>query len=989
MTVVVDRSVRVVLSAAIADFDRAMQQAATAADQVRKSVEGVDEAQKKVRASQGQAWADVSTTMVKAGAAGTALVGIIAKSGIEYNTLQQRSRAALTTILQGSEAANAQMDKLDAFARTSPFAKQVFIEAQQQMLGFGIETQKVIPYLSAIQDTTAAVGGNNVMIAELSRIMSQISATAKITATDLREFGNRGVDAATIIGSRMGMTGAEIRESITAGTLDAQEALDALAAGMTERFGGAAAGVKDTFEGAMDRVKAAWRDLTATILSGAVDPQGGGWLIDLTNQAADFMRILEDLPDGVLSTGTAIAGITSVSLLATGGLMKLTTETVKTRAAFAALRTEAPLLSGAIGKITTAAKFATAALVAIEVVKIFAGMHEGAQRDADEMVTLLDQIATGAATIDDAFRSVDGKALADDLLGAVETVYDLDSALNALSRSWMYGSDGKMFLWDTEMSVALDTFKQIDEALTAMPVDEAAAAFSRMWDEMAGRGMSAEEILGHFPEFAKEAEQALAELSNELGGPVYNTADAVAELMSGKLPAGLVATADGFMTVRQAAESGVEVYGTGAETVARYAEEIRLAALDAELGATGWTRYGQAVKTGSEDAVDAYLNYVSQVGSGSAGFIDITGALDATIQKEKDAAQAAADASKSKQDSWEDFYDGVSFTLEGYLESLEEQVAAQEEWETNMLLLTGRASQGLLDYLAQLGPEGAPLVAALVDASEEEMARMEAGFREGGEEATDAFGEALINAEHVWAALAAVAGDAAVEAARQEFAEGKKTLQEIVEAYDLSFIIDADTTRAIDKARIAAQRIREMRPTMTVDVYQNVRRLTLGQTEAATGGRIGDLPVRGLAGGGRATDTMPILTTDFSGKVTGPGTTTSDEALLTALSREEFVLRAWAAQKIGYDNLYYMNRTGQLPERLANGGRPTAERWQASQQHRIAAPSIDTSAIADAARQGTREGLSTARFVMDGKIIDVRVETALSDHDFRSAVMQR
>src|SRR5690606_1224418 len=83
------------------------------------------------------------------------------KSGISYNALQQSSRAALTTILGSAQAANAQMDKLDDFAKNSPFAKQVFIRAQQQLLGFGLAADKVIPSLDAIQNAVAAVGGSN------------------------------------------------------------------------------------------------------------------------------------------------------------------------------------------------------------------------------------------------------------------------------------------------------------------------------------------------------------------------------------------------------------------------------------------------------------------------------------------------------------------------------------------------------------------------------------------------------------------------------------------------------------------------------------------------------------------------------------------------------------------------------------------------------------------------------------------------------------
>jgi hypothetical protein len=115
---------------------------------------------------------------------GGAIVGLGAaafKTGIEYNTLQQTSRAAMKTLMGGAKEANAQIDKLDAFAKTSPGAKQVFIQSQQQLIGFGVEAKKVIPYLGAIQDAVAATGCGNQQIKEVVETMSKIQLASKIT----------------------------------------------------------------------------------------------------------------------------------------------------------------------------------------------------------------------------------------------------------------------------------------------------------------------------------------------------------------------------------------------------------------------------------------------------------------------------------------------------------------------------------------------------------------------------------------------------------------------------------------------------------------------------------------------------------------------------------------------------------------------------------------------------------------------------------------
>src|SRR5690606_12867439 len=178
-----------------------------------------------------------------------------------------------------------------------------------------------------------------------SRIMSQISASAKITAVDLREFGNRGVDAATIIGSQMGMTGAEIREAITAGTLDAKKALDALASGMSETFEGASDNVKATFAGAVDRVKAAFRDLSSVVAEPLVGREGGGLLTALLHETADFLRVIENLPAPVLQATGALTGLGGVAALAGGGFLLLAPRILDTWDALGKLGVSLPDIS--------------------------------------------------------------------------------------------------------------------------------------------------------------------------------------------------------------------------------------------------------------------------------------------------------------------------------------------------------------------------------------------------------------------------------------------------------------------------------------------------------------------------------------------------------------------------------------------------------------------------------------------------------------------
>lgn len=274
---------------------------------VRTQLNQADAAVAKVTKGAKAAFEGAAVGIGTASVAATVFIAKLASTGVAYNQLQQTSRAALSTLLGGAEAANAQMDKLDAFAKKSPFSKSVFISAQQQLIGFGFEAQKVIPILTSVSNAVAAVGGSNQQISEIVSILAKIRSSGKLTAEDLNMLGERGLDAATLLGQGFGKSAAEIRESITEGTLDAGEAVDVLVAQMDTKFAGAADNVKNTFAGTTDRIKAASRDIGSALAEPFVSRNGGGLAVTWGNQVADVLRGVESHIPPIVSILTSRA----------------------------------------------------------------------------------------------------------------------------------------------------------------------------------------------------------------------------------------------------------------------------------------------------------------------------------------------------------------------------------------------------------------------------------------------------------------------------------------------------------------------------------------------------------------------------------------------------------------------------------------------------------------------------------------------------------
>jgi hypothetical protein len=157
-------------------------------------------------------------------------------------------------------------------------------------------------------------------------------------------------------------------------------------------------------------------------------------------------------------------------------------------------------------------------------------------------------------------------------------------------------------------------------------------------------------------------------------------------------------------------------------------------------------------------ATDASQAYTDAAGLNAEAVATFTDALDSFTdpagvysdtlagleEKERARAQAAADATKDTTDTWEDLAKDVSVSVDAYLDELQETVEAQEQWAGNMQTLARRGvDQGVLEQLARMGPEGAPLVAKLTDASDAELKRMNSLFRRQGAASTSGLAESI------------------------------------------------------------------------------------------------------------------------------------------------------------------------------------------------------------------------------------------------------
>lgn len=502
-----DRSVKVVLNAQVQGYVDGMNKASQATKQVSAEADKLSASGPNMQALGG--------ILLGVGTAVSA-IGIAAyKTGIEYNTMQQTTRAALTTLLGSAEAANAQMDKLDAFAKNSPFAKQVFIQAQQQMIGFGVAAEDVIPALDAIQNAVAAMGGSNDQISAISEIMARIKSESRLSGDALQRLGYYGIDAAKIIGDEMGLTAVEIREMASKpGGIPAERIWDPLVNGLQAKFGGAAANVKETFSGAVDRVKAAWRDFSSELARPLIDPNGGGALVDLLNWAADMMRGFQKLPEPVKVLTTNLVLLGGAVALVSGAAILAVPKVAEFRIALETLNISAGKTLSSLGPVAMAAVFAWLSTTLNNVVSELTGARVSAERLNETFTNTKDVVGDMTAVLGNGSAL---QGLGDDTNWAQENLQSLNTDLGMFVAEMRGSWFGEIVDFSTSFGLfgdeSANTRKKIielDSALAQMVTDgntdEAAASFEAFSKMAMDAGWSQERLTKMFPEYTKSIE---------------------------------------------------------------------------------------------------------------------------------------------------------------------------------------------------------------------------------------------------------------------------------------------------------------------------------------------------------------------------------------------------------------------------------------------------------------------------------------------------
>ncbi|WVX88004.1 tape measure protein [Arthrobacter phage TforTroy] len=218
-------------------------------------------------------------------------VGNGIKSGLETAAFMENANISFETLLGDKGKAKKMLADVSAFAAKTPFELPGLTDNVRSLLGAGAAAKSVLPTMSALGDTNAALGGNQETLNSAVRAWTQMMGKGKVSAEEMLQITEAGIPIWSIASKAMGKPVGEIQKMASEGKLLSKDVLPLLEGQMKKDYGGSMAKqaktlsgvwstVKDTVNMAMAQALQPLVPLLTTILPPAADAlaKGIGWI---------------------------------------------------------------------------------------------------------------------------------------------------------------------------------------------------------------------------------------------------------------------------------------------------------------------------------------------------------------------------------------------------------------------------------------------------------------------------------------------------------------------------------------------------------------------------------------------------------------------------------------------------------------------------------------------------------------------------------------
>lgn len=178
------------------------------------------------------------------------------KAILDYSARMEQTKIAFTSLIGNSQKATKHLEDLKRFAIDTPFEFEGLATASQRLQGANVELEKVIPLMTSIGNIVSATGATTEdRLNGITTAIAQMIGKTKVSAEEMEQLSERGVQGWAILSEATGKTQAELRKLSEQGKLSADVMVAALQKIGREKFGDAMEKQSKTFNGAISSIK--------------------------------------------------------------------------------------------------------------------------------------------------------------------------------------------------------------------------------------------------------------------------------------------------------------------------------------------------------------------------------------------------------------------------------------------------------------------------------------------------------------------------------------------------------------------------------------------------------------------------------------------------------------------------------------------------------------------------------------------------------------
>lgn len=213
----------------------------------------------------------------------TAPISLAMKSltsiGMSSSSALQNTYQSFRSILGDADKASAFMDRIENFAKNTPYSLSQLSSTVNTLLSGGISASRVLDssnngLLSGLMNWAGANGKNLNDIQNVATTLSNIKAMGKVTNTELRNLTKNGINVSQMIADTYGYSASQVDKMIKKGTIDASNMVAIISNKLNTEYVGGIDRLTQTWEGAQSRFNSVLERSALKLFGEYIDENG-------------------------------------------------------------------------------------------------------------------------------------------------------------------------------------------------------------------------------------------------------------------------------------------------------------------------------------------------------------------------------------------------------------------------------------------------------------------------------------------------------------------------------------------------------------------------------------------------------------------------------------------------------------------------------------------------------------------------------------------